>query len=212
MRRYASLLASGSLAAAALAAPSPAAAQGGAESFLGSIYWTGANFCPRGTAEAAGQILQISSNSALFSLLGTTYGGDGRSTFALPDLRGRAPIGEGQGPGLSNRLLGEVAGAETATLTIALAPSHTHAGTTNFVMRASSANGTSSDPTGRVLANGRTARVYSVNPSNVDLDAASIAATASVNAAGSGVPFQTIGPSLVMKACITTQGIFPSRP
>lgn len=86
--------------------------QARAEPFLGQIMITGSNFCPRGWVEANGQLVSISSNSALFSLYGTTYGGDGRTTFGLPDLRGRVPVHKGQGPGLSLRRLGEVAGSD----------------------------------------------------------------------------------------------------
>jgi len=85
----------------------------GAEPFLGEISMFGGNFAPRGWAFCNGQLLQISTNAALFSLLGTTYGGDGRTTFALPDLRGRAPIHFGNGPGLTPRALGEMGGTET---------------------------------------------------------------------------------------------------
>lgn len=93
---------------------SPAQAQ--AERYIAEIFTTGANFCPRGTAELNGQLLPISSNSALFSLLGTTYGGDGRTTFGLPDMRGRSAVHEGNGPGLSNVRLGQKGGTETISL------------------------------------------------------------------------------------------------
>ena len=95
---------------ATLAAPS---AQAGPDEYLGEILTVGFNFCPRGTLEADGRLLPISQNTALFSLLGTMYGGDGRTTFALPDLRGRVVVGAGQGPGLTERRLGERGGVET---------------------------------------------------------------------------------------------------
>lgn len=94
---------------ATLAAPS---AQAGPDEYLGEILTVGFNFCPRGTLEADGRLLPISQNTALFSLLGTMYGGDGRTTFALPDLRGRVVVGAGQGPGLTERRLGERGGVE----------------------------------------------------------------------------------------------------
>lgn len=205
---------SGAFAAAIVVGISPSAfAQGGDESYIGSIFWTGANFCPRGTAEAAGQLLSISSNTALFSLLGTFYGGNGTTTFALPDLRGRSAMGFGQGPGLSGRDLGEQGGAETYTLSVAEMAQHVHSGTTTAVMRAASGGGVTSDPTGNVLANGRTARIYSTSPSSINMSAASISAATSVNpTTGGGQPFPTLGPSLVLKACITTEGLFPPRP
>ena len=103
---------------ATLAAPS---AQAGPDEYLGEILTVGFNFCPRGTLEADGRLLPISQNTALFSLLGTMYGGDGRTTFALPDLRGRVVVGAGQGPGLTERRQGERGGVETDVAAPALA-------------------------------------------------------------------------------------------
>ncbi len=96
------------------------------EPFIGQIQLFGFGWAPQGWATCDGQLLSISSNTALFSLLGTTYGGDGRTTFALPDLRGRVPLHQGQGPGLSSYVLGEVLGQESVTLTTQQMPSHTH--------------------------------------------------------------------------------------
>jgi microcystin-dependent protein len=103
----------------------------GADPFLGEIYMGGYNFAPRGYAQCDGQLLSIAQNQALFSLLGTTYGGNGTTTFALPDLRGRSPMHQGQGNGLSNRNLGEKSGFETITLTTGQLPAHNH--TVNIV-------------------------------------------------------------------------------
>src|SRR3977135_1047673 len=97
------------------------------DAYIALILLFGGNFEPRNWAFCNGQIMSISQNTALFSLLGTTYGGNGQTTFALPDLRGRVPVGQGQGPGLSNYSLGQVAGAENLFLSIAQLPSHTHA-------------------------------------------------------------------------------------
>src|SRR5262245_24305688 len=94
--------------------------------YLGCIFMFAGNFAPNGYAYCNGQLLAISQNTALFSLLGTTYGGDGRTTFALPDLRGRAPIGFGQGPGLPNYDLGSVVGSPSVTLTTSQLPAHSH--------------------------------------------------------------------------------------
>src|SRR5215218_9391620 len=107
----------------------------------------GGNFAPRGWAFCQGQILSIAQNTALFSLLGTTFGGNGQTTFALPDLRGRVPVGWGQGPGLSNRNLGEVGGQENTTLTQNEIPTHNH------TLNAVSQPGDSSAPAGAYLAN-----------------------------------------------------------
>ena len=112
------------------------------EPFLGQLMLVPYNFAPRGWAFCEGQLLPISQYSALFSLLGTTYGGDGRTTFGLPDLRGRVPIGAGQGPGLSNYVLGAKSGVEQVTLTGSQIPSHSHA--------ASTQSASESNPTGNV--------------------------------------------------------------
>ena len=97
-----------------------------ADPFLGEIRVTGFNFAPRGWALCDGQLLPINQNTALFALLGTQFGGNGQTTFALPDLRGRVPIHQGQGPGLTPRTIGETGGAESATLNVAQLPPHTH--------------------------------------------------------------------------------------
>src|SRR4029453_5361926 len=105
----------------------PLGARAGDSPFIGELMLTGYNFCPNGWAAANGQNLSIAQNTALFSLLGTQFGGNGVTTFALPDLRGRTPIGAGQGPGLSDRTIGEQAGVETVTLTTQQMRAHTHA-------------------------------------------------------------------------------------
>src|SRR6476469_8745709 len=115
-----------------------------AEPFLGSIIIFGGNFAPKGWAMCNGQILAINQNTALFSLLGTTYGGNGTTTFALPDLRGRVPVGMGQGPGLSPMTEGQVGGTETVTLTVNQLPNHNHphaAPATNDAATSSRPNG-----------------------------------------------------------------------
>ncbi|MCB2067107.1 MAG: phage tail protein [Erythrobacter sp.] len=163
------------------------------------------NFCPRNWAAANGQLLAIASNSALFSLLGTTYGGDGRTTFALPDMRSRVPIGDGQGPGLSNYVEGQRAGQETVTLTINELPSHTHAATVHVA----NINGNTRAATN---ANFATA-------TGLTYDSAGTNGTADVMNAGTVVNGNTGGnqahenrmPYVALNWCIALFGIFPSR-
>src|SRR6476660_7370238 len=117
------------------------------EPFLAEVILFAGNFAPRGYAFCQGQILSIAQNTALFSLLGTTFGGNGQTTFALPDLRGRVPMGQGQGPGLTDRVLGELSGQETVTLISNEIPAHNHA------LNAVSEAGDASAPAGAYLAN-----------------------------------------------------------
>ena len=166
----------------------------------------GFTFCPRGWADANGQLLAIASNSALFSLFGTAYGGDGRTTFALPDLRGRVPIHLGQGPGLSNYTQGQSGGVETTTMTVGQMPQHTHVASVQTA--------------GPVLANHRRAdgAAFGVTTDNTyvrpgtPVTGYGMAAGTVVNAnAGSSQPQTNIPPYLTMRYCVATQGIFPSR-
>lgn len=187
----------------ALLAALPAQATCSAEPMLASICITAANFCPRGYAEAAGQILPIAQNTAVFSLMGTTFGGDGRTTFALPDLRGRVPVGVGQGPGLSSVVDGQVWGSETTTLTQAQMPVHSH---TAQAMGTASAGNTDS-PAGAVPAKLARYNQYSSGAA----DAAMGAGTVAIGSAGGSQPFSVRDPSLGLRYCIALQGIFPSR-
>ncbi|MDQ1357508.1 MAG: hypothetical protein QOE07_1185 [Acidimicrobiaceae bacterium] len=168
------------------------------EPFLGEIRTFGFNFAPRGWAFCAGQLLAISQNTALFSLLGTTYGGNGQTTFALPDLRGRVGISVGQGPGLENYDLGEVNGAESVTLTPGQMPTHAH----NVVANGGAASATR--PGGAVPAQ-TAASSYAPAPDGTNMNPGMIA-----NAGGSQ-PFDNRQPFLVLNFCIALQGIFPSR-
>jgi microcystin-dependent protein len=176
------------------------------------------NFAPRGWAFCAGQLLPISQNTALFSLLGTTYGGNGVTTFALPDLRGRVPIGQGQGPGLSSYVLGEVDGVENVVLSVGQMPAHTHAitlGTLAAAARAKNASGNRQTPVGNVPAieaAGVTA-TYSDQAPDASMGAGAIAMSGAPAAAatGSGLPVSILQPSLTLNYCIALQGIFPSR-
>ena len=170
------------------------------ETFLGEIRMFAGNFAPTGWAFCQGQLLPIAQNQALFSLLGTTYGGDGRTTFALPDLRGRVPVGFGQGPGLSNREIGEKFGSELVTLNINQMPSHNH--TVNAV----TTEGNQNLPTNSLPANTKALdKEYSDANANTTMKATM------VNPTGGNQPFGVSQPSLGVNFIIALQGVFPSR-
>jgi microcystin-dependent protein len=182
------------------------------EPFLGEIRAFGFSFAPRGWMQCNGQILPIAQNTALFSLLGTTYGGNGQTTFALPDLRGRAAVNAGQGPGLSNYALGEVVGTENTTLLTTQMPMHTHA--VAATVSASDAAGTEATAAGNVIAvptsAGDAIPCYALPASGVTpLAAASI--SVQIGIAGGSQPVSILQPVLAVNYCIATQGIFPSR-
>jgi microcystin-dependent protein len=162
------------------------------------------NFPPTGWAFCDGQLMPISQNTALFSLLGTTYGGDGKSTFALPDMQGNAPMQPGQGQGLSLRSLGELSGSETITLLTSEIPIHTH-----NLMASSSDPAESNDHTNNALSRSSKGNAYVPNPS-----AQSITQMAfqSLTPAGGGLPHSNMQPYLTLSFCIALQGIFPQRP
>ena len=167
--------------------------------FIGQITLFAGNFAPRGWAFCNGQLLAISQNTALFSILGTTYGGNGQTTFALPDLRGRVPIHPGQGPGLSPYDLGQQGGTETVTLSVSSLPAHTHSvspGATNGAQ-------TTNRPARAVPARGG---AYAASPS-AD---ASMAPTSSA-ATGGGQPHANTQPYLGLNYIIALEGIYPSR-
>lgn len=169
------------------------------EAFIGEIKMVGFNFAPRGWAFCNGQLLPILQNTVLFSLLGTTYGGDGRTTFALPDLRGRVPIHQGQGPGLTPQTIGTRVGVENVTLTPAQMPTHTHQAF------GSSSLATQPSPQGNLLAaKGRT-KLYVEPGSEVVMGSTAIGPT------GGGGSHTNMQPSLVLNYIIALQGIFPSR-
>ncbi len=171
--------------------------------FIGQIETFGFNFPPRGWAHCDGQLLQISSYSALFALLGTTFGGDGRQTFALPDLRGRAAVHVGSGTGLSPIIWGQKSGAETRTLSVANMPSHNHTATINaFNTKANSRR-----PEGRFLARNTKGKVYTDVTPNVSMNADSI----TVGNTGSGQAFSIREPFLGIYHSIALLGVFPSR-
>jgi microcystin-dependent protein len=174
------------------------------EDYLGMIRFFGGNFTIRGYAACDGQLMAISSNTALFSILGTTYGGDGRTTFALPDLRGRSAIGEGTGPGLSNVRLGQKGGAQTHILNVTEMPSHTH--TAAAAMKASGATAGDDDSAANnylgknEIYTGSTAGLVDMGPASV-----------TVGNTGGNQAFSIQSPYLAVTALICIQGIFPSR-
>jgi microcystin-dependent protein len=173
----------------------------------------GGNFAPRGWALCNGQLLPISQNSALFSILGTTYGGDGQVTFGLPDLRGRVPMHAGNGPGLTNRPLGQRSGVENVTLNSNQIGSHTHAASTTAVVNASSNEGDSSSPGGMIPAkSGAGDPDYAaVADADAELDAGAISASTTVNHAGGGQPHTNLQPYQTVNFIIALVGTFPSQ-
>ena len=175
------------------------------EPFLGQIQIFGFNFAPRGWAFCNGQILPISQNSALFSLLGTQYGGDGRVTFALPDLRSRVPVHFGTGPGLSAYSIGQPGGQESASLTEANLPAHSHAAS----LKLGAGPGLNAAGNGGYLADNSAGETIftGVAPSDAQLAAGSL----NVLPTGGNQAFDIRNPFLGMNYCVALQGLFPSR-
>ena len=186
------------------------------EPFIGEIIMFGGNFAPRGWAFCSGQLLAISQNTALFSILGTTYGGDGRTTFALPDLRGRAAIHAGRGPGLTQRSLGARGGSETNMLNSTQLPSHTHVATGALKVGAAAST---DNPAGNYpgVASGR---VTSGAGGGVQVNASAATATGTgaadgvnvtVGNTGGGQSVNNMQPWECVNFIIATVGIYPSR-
>ena len=170
-----------------------------ADQFVGEIRIVGFNFAPNGWAQCNGQVMPISQNTALFSLLGTMYGGDGRSTFALPNFQGRAAIHQGNGSGLTPRSVGDNGGSPTVGLTTPQIPAHRH------VFRGASAPAASNVPTGNLMAEPSLPNLYSTVGTPVALNAASVVPN------GSNTAHNNMQPYLTMNFVIALQGIFPSR-
>jgi microcystin-dependent protein len=172
--------------------------------FIGEIRMTAWSFAPRGWALCSGQLLPINQNQALFSILGTTYGGDGRINFALPDFRGRLPIHVG-----TSNALGTKAGAETSTLTVQNMPAHTHTATATPVKSLSTV-GTLTNPATAYPSNSNADFSYAATAGATEFAAADSVATV-VNPTGSSQPISNMMPSLSVNFMIATTGIFPSR-
>jgi len=174
--------------------------------FLGEIRMTGFNFAPVGWALCNGQTLSISQYSALFALLGTTFGGNGTTTFNLPNLQGRVPIHQGSGAGLSVYVMGEAGGAENVTLLSDQMPVHNHLVNVNNVA------GNSADPTGKILAETADgSRPPVLTQSYTSNSATGTLAPTAVAAAGGNLPHANLQPFLTVNFIIALVGIFPSR-
>ncbi|MCH9697119.1 MAG: tail fiber protein [Gammaproteobacteria bacterium] len=174
------------------------------EPYIGQLMTVGFNFPPRGWALCDGQQLAISSNTALFSLLGTTFGGDGRTTFDLPDLRGRSAVGVGNGPGLSNISWGEKGGTENLTITTSHMPSHNH----SVSLHGETAVADSKNPDSRMLA--LAAENIYASPVAAD-DRTMASASIQQQNVGGGQPINSRNPFLGLYVCIALTGVYPSR-
>ncbi len=219
------------------AAPNSAIA--GSEPFIGEMNYVAFNYAPRDWAKCDGQLLQISQNQALFALLGNAYGGDGRTTFGLPDMRGRVPIHQGRGPGLSDFTMGSMGGQALTALSIDQMPQHTHQATANSTsisvvapgatatstLKAVNSDADQKNAQGNSLANAKgLGQAYSTSAPNVDMNAGSIVTTlgdvnvttttdttVSVGATGASNQFSIMQPYTTVNCIIALEGIFPPR-
>ena len=167
--------------------------------FVAEIRMFGFNFAPTGWAQCNGQLLPISQNTALFSLLGTFYGGDGKSTFALPNLQGSAPLHQGQGQGLSEYFLGQQGGSQFVTLLQSEMPAHTHS------WKASGQDGNNQNPGGQTTAISIGLAMYAALSATVQM------APQAISPAGGSLPHNNMMPYLTVNFCIAMQGVFPPR-
>ncbi|SFD61487.1 Microcystin-dependent protein [Chitinophaga sp. CF118] len=194
------------------------------EPFVAMIMAFAGNYAPRGWAFCMGQLVSIAQNQPLFSLIGTTYGGDGQTTFALPDLRGRALIGQGQAPGRSNYDLGQTGGAESVILTLNNLPSHTHTADVSTLVvtpSASTATGTTNIPGPTLVpaalpqtGSGPTASTikgYAVKNGSTTLAADTVTGNVTIGLTGSNTPVATQDPYLAISYVIAFEGVYPSR-
>ncbi|MFB2662927.1 phage tail protein [Shewanella mangrovisoli] len=197
-----------------------------ADPFIGEIRMFAGTFAPRGWAFCNGQLLPIQSNQALFALIGTTYGGNGQTTFALPNLQGRVPVHQGQGPGTSQYVLGEMAGQETVTLTSSQMPIHNHAidltgtGNVSVALGASSANGNTPTPSpttvpAKVASGLNALNAFSSTAPDTNLlpvnTTTSVHLTGTTTNTGNSLPVGVRQPYLTVNFIIALEGIFPSR-
>ncbi|ESE42199.1 phage tail protein [Shewanella decolorationis] len=196
------------------------------EPFIGQISMFAGNFAPRGWAFCNGQLLSIAQYTALFSIIGTTYGGNGQTTFALPNMQGRVPVHQGQSPGTSQYVLGEMAGQETVTLTSSQMPIHNHAvdltgtGNVSVALGASTANGNTSTPSpttvpAKVASGLNALNAFSSAAPNTNLlpvnTTTSVHLTGATTNTGNSLPVRLLQPYLTVNFIIALEGIFPSR-
>lgn len=193
------ILAIASAGALAAIAQAPASAQSLDEAVIGDIIAVGFGYCPRNYQEAAGQLLPIMNYQALYSLLGTTYGGDGRSTFALPNLQGRIPVHMGTGTGLSPVSQGQASGSYQVTLTTNNLPSHSH------TLNASTGTNDTTSPQNAYFATLAPNQVAYTSQVNTTMDSDTIGNT------GGNTPVAITAPTIALRYCIATQGVYPSR-
>lgn len=177
------------------------------EGTIGEIRLFGGNFAPRGWAYCDGSLISIAEYTALYSLVGTTYGGDGQATFGVPDFRGRAAVGTGTGPGLPTYDLGELAGTEAVTMLTSQMPMHTHVSTASVTIPSYNGTVTSGTPSGAVLA--ALDGAYSTDTSDTNLATQTLQTTMGVS--GGSQPFSIMQPIGVANYIICVEGIYPSR-
>ncbi len=206
------LLATALAAMTGTAAPTPAAAQ---DFYIGQIIMGAWDFCPRGTAPAAGQQLAINQYQALFALLGTNFGGDGTTVFNVPDLRARAAVGAGSAPGLAPVTLGEQGGQESITLTQSQMPAHRHTVSTTAVgtMQAASGPATATAAAGNALSNAAASTYTAIGQPSTAMRGGTVQVEIDTDTdlAGGNAPFDNRSPYLGMTYCIVTEGLFPPR-
>ena len=179
------------------------------EPMIGEVRIFAGNFAPRSWALCHGQLLPISQNQALFSILGTTYGGDGRTTFALPDLRGRVAVSQGNGPGLSDYRLGQRGGVETVTLNTTQIPSHTHIMTGGVSVSVNTEGATTNEGAGNTLGAGSI--IFNANAPEAGENINGVTSTLAAGNTGGNQSHENRQPYLAVNYIIALQGVFPSR-
>ncbi|MGI9650005.1 phage tail protein [Chryseobacterium sp. RLHN22] len=178
------------------------------EGYIGEIRMFAGNFAPNGWMFCDGTIYNISTYEVLFTILGTTFGGNGQTTFGVPDFRGRIAVGTGQGAGLPNITLGQTGGVETVAMTTSQMPMHTHNAMATISFPAFSEGGETGSPSGTIL--GGLQGAYSTQPADTNI--APAIASGALSTVGSGLPFGVLQPVLAANYIICCQGIYPSRP